>query len=106
MSDYKPSPTPIEPGIPNVIMPTDDAQGADTDAVYWYGLVVGSLIYAITMIRPDLGYILSVLSRYCANPDTTHIKAATRLLRYIKGTLLYRIYYKGTTGFVGYTDAD
>ena len=25
MSDYKPSPTPMEPGIPNVIMPTDDA---------------------------------------------------------------------------------
>ena len=106
MSDCKPSPTPMEPGIPNVMMPTDDAQRADADAVCWYGSVVGSLMYAMTMTRPDLGYALSVLSRYCANPDATHIKAATRLLRYVRGTLSYRIHYEGTTGFVGYTDAD
>ena len=63
-------------------------------------------MYAITITRPDLGYTLSVLSRYCVNPDTTHVKAATRLLRYVRGTLSYGIHYEGTTGFVGYTDTD
>ncbi len=106
MSDCKTSPTPMDSGFANVAMPSDDAYTADTDTIYWYASVIGSLMYAMTMTRPDLGYALSVLSRYCSNPDSTHIRAATRVLRYVKGTLHYGIHYEGKESLIGYTDAD
>ena len=63
-------------------------------------------MYAMTMIRLDLKYTLFVLSRYCANSDVTHIKTTTRVLRYVKRTLLYEIHYEETTRFVSYIDAN
>lgn len=35
-----------------------------------------------------------------------HIHAATRILRYVKGTLHYGIHYEGNESLIGYTDAD
>ena len=63
-------------------------------------------MYAMTMIRPDLKFALSVLSRYCFNPDSTHVKTATRLLRYVKKTLHYGIHYEDKENLMNYTDAD
>ena len=64
------------------------------------------LMYAMTITRLDLRYALFVLSRYCANSDVTHIKATTRVLRYVKETLSYEIHYEETTRFVNYIDAN
>ena len=63
-------------------------------------------MYAMTMTRPGLKFALSVLSRYCSNPDSTNVKAATRLLRYVKGTLRYSIHNEEKGGLIEYTDAD
>ena len=64
-------------------------------------------MYAMTMTRPDLGYALFMVSRYCANPHSTHVAAVVRILRYVCGTLHYGLTNtKGQPGFVGYTDAN
>ena len=61
----------------------------------------------MTMTRPNLGYALSMVSRYCANPNSTHIAAVVQILRYVRGTLHYGLTYtRCQPGFVGYTDAD
>ena len=50
------------------------------------------------------------MSRYCNNPDSTHVAAVTRILRYIKGTLHDGIIFCGDLDteldLTGYTDAD
>lgn len=59
-------------------------------------------------MRPHILYVVKVVSQYREQPTTTHLKAAKRILRYIKCTtnlgLYYYIYddYK----FIGYNDID
>jgi hypothetical protein len=55
MSDCKTSPTPMNSGFLNVAMPSDESYNASNDDICWYASVIGSLVYAMTMTRPDLG---------------------------------------------------
>ena len=72
-----------------------------------YRQLVGSLIY-LTLIRPDITYAVIVVSRYMQNPKKPHLEVVRRILRYIKGTLDYGLYYKKDDKFelVGYCDAN
>ena len=67
-------------------------------------------MYAMTMTRPDIAFALSIVSRYCNNPDSTHVAAVTRILQYIKGLLDDGIIFRGQPNtdldLIGYTDAD
>ncbi|KAJ0532224.1 putative RNA-directed DNA polymerase [Helianthus annuus] len=67
--------------------------------------IVGSLMY-ITTTRPDIQFVVNLISRYCAKPTEVHFAAAKRVLRYLKGTLEYGIWYKkgGTGELEVYTD--
>ncbi|XP_048437163.1 secreted RxLR effector protein 161-like [Pyrus x bretschneideri] len=69
--------------------------------------MVGSLMY-LTATRPDLMYTVSLISRYMEYPAETHVMAAKRILRYIKGTVEFGVFYKkgGDEGLIGYTDSD
>ena len=107
MNTCKPASSPMDPEVPNSMLPAPENQQADKDTIFWYGAVIGSLMYAMTMTRPDLRYALSMVSRYCANPVSTHVAAVVRILRYVRGILHYGLTYtNGQPGFVGYTDAD
>jgi len=63
-------------------------------------------MYAITKIRSNLGFALLVLSRYCFNPNSTHIYAITRILRYVKETLHDDIHYEENESLIDYTNVD
>ena len=63
-------------------------------------------MYEMTMIRLDLSYALFILSRYCTNLDATHIKAAQRVLRYVKETLKYEIHYEEISRLEEFIDVD
>jgi len=80
--------------------------GTKVDATL-FKKVVGSLMY-LTTTRPDLMYGVSLISRFMANPTETHWTAAKRLLRYLKGTTEFGIYYKRgeNTSIIAYTDSD
>ena len=54
----------------------------------------------------NLKFALWILSRYCFNSDSIHVKAATKLLYYIKKTLHHNIYYKNKKDSMNYIDAD
>jgi hypothetical protein len=64
-------------------------------------------MYAMTQTRPDIAFAVSLLSRFAHNPSQTHIKAAKRVIRYLKTTRTIGITYEGSKhGFYGYSDAD
>ncbi|CAA7024669.1 unnamed protein product [Microthlaspi erraticum] len=72
-----------------------------------YKKLIGSLMY-ITSTRPDLMYVVCLLSRYMANPSDQHMQAAKRVLRYLKGTLGFGVFYKrgAVEELTVYTDSD
>lgn len=51
-----------------------------------YSSVVGYLINAMVLTRPDISYVVSVVSRYMANLSKEHWKAIIWILRYLNGT--------------------
>lgn len=59
----------------------------------------------MTMTNPDLRYILSIISQYCANSDSIHAATIIQILTYMRGTLHYSLTYsKDQSGFDGYID--
>ena len=38
------------------------------------------------MTRPDIAFVVQVLSQYMHSPKNSHMEAALRVVRYIKGT--------------------
>lgn len=63
-------------------------------------------MYTIIITWSNLKYALLMLSRYCFNSNLTHIKIVTRVLRYVKSTLYYDIYYKSKESLIAYTNVD
>ena len=95
----------------NPIVPSfklsEDGKGARIDATL-YKQLIGSLMY-ITATRPDLMYVVCLLSKYMANPTDLHMQAANRVLRYLKGTVELCVFYKKgeeVGELLAYTDND
>ncbi|GAA0183620.1 hypothetical protein LIER_30998 [Lithospermum erythrorhizon] len=73
-----------------------------------YKPIVGSLMY-LTSTRPDIMFVTSLISRYMSRPIELHLQLEKRILRYLKGTTEYGLFYKeGTSkgGLLAYTDND
>jgi len=73
-----------------------------------YRSVIGSLMYLMISTRPDLAAALSILSRFLANPGTTHWEAAKKVLRYLRGTYQVGLKYvrTGSNDPVAFCDAN
>lgn len=102
MSQCNPVQNPIVPGFKL----TKDEEGVEVDGTI-YRQMVGSLMY-LTTTRPDLMFIVSLISRYMKRPTKCHWAAARRVLRYVKGTINCGVFYKkgGNDMLIGYTDSD
>jgi hypothetical protein len=51
-----------------------------------YASTIGSLMYAMVCIRPDISHAVGVVSRYMSNPGKQHSEAVKWILRYLRGT--------------------
>ncbi|KAG7534720.1 GAG-pre-integrase domain [Arabidopsis thaliana x Arabidopsis arenosa] len=84
-----------------------DQSGERVDETLFKQLV-GSLMY-LTVTRPDLMFVVCLISRFMASPRVSHWLAAKRILRYLKGTTELGVFYKrgeSNMKLVGYTDSD
>ncbi|GKC76017.1 uncharacterized mitochondrial protein-like protein [Tanacetum coccineum] len=72
-----------------------------------YRRVVGKLNY-ITITRPDIVFLVSVVSQFLITPRTSHWDAVTQILGYLKGTLGLGILYANHGHHIaeGFTDVD
>lgn len=93
------------PIVPGFKLAKDE--GGDYVNKTFYKQLVGSLMY-VTATRPDLMFVVSLLSRYMENPTKLHLQAAKRVLRYLQGTTDFGIFYKkgGDDELVAYSDSD
>lgn len=100
MSDCKPVGTPAEGYLercPNGEVSRD------------YMSLVGSLLYAAMVTRPDISFAVQALGRHLQSSSDAHWTAGKRILRYLKGTkdigLVYGESAHGIT-LKGFADAD
>lgn len=102
MDKCNPVLNPIVPGTKLM----KDADGVKLDSTH-YKQIVGSLMY-LTNTRPDIMFVVSLLSRYMDHPTELHFQAAKRVLLYLKGTCDLGILYRkgGDEELIAYTDSD
>ena len=58
-----------------------------------YQQMIGSLMYAVTGMRPDLAFTLTLLSQFLTCLTSQHIGTAKRILRYIQGTKEHQLIF-------------
>ncbi|CAH9130601.1 unnamed protein product [Cuscuta epithymum] len=73
-----------------------------------YRSMVGALQY-LTLTRPDITYVVHLVSQFMHAPCTTHLFAVKRIFRYLQGTLDHGLWLQPTsraTCVIAYSDAD
>ena len=70
--------------------------------------IVGCLIWLSVISRPDITYAVARLAQSVATPTAADYWAASRILRYLRGTpsLGIRYPHRSKEGLVAYVDAD
>ncbi|KAA0047426.1 gag/pol protein [Cucumis melo var. makuwa] len=72
-----------------------------------YAYAVGSLMYAMSCIRPDICYSVGIVSRYQSNPGCDHWTTVKNILKYLRRTKDYMLVYGSKDMIlIGYTDSD
>ena len=101
-TEAKPVSTPADL---NVKLQKEDGVSRPIDTIT-YQSIVGSLLYAAITTRPDIAQAVGVVSKFCANPTQSHLSAAKRILRYLKGTVYLALSYKKSAdgNLIGYSD--
>ena len=94
--------TPMSPNIKLTV----DLLDKSVDS-FLYRSTIGSLLY-LTTSRPDISYSVGMCARYQANPKESHMIALKRIIKYVKTTVEFDVWYNKDTNDVlaGYSDAD
>ncbi|XP_070682896.1 uncharacterized mitochondrial protein AtMg00810-like [Malus domestica] len=81
-------------------------EGRLIDSTKFRSLVVN--LMHLTATRPNIMYAVSLVRRFMEKPHSNYWEAAIRILRYIKGTIDYGIFYEANVPvkLIGYTDND
>jgi hypothetical protein len=108
----KPTTTPLAPHfkLSPVMSPSTDEE-RDYMAHVPYANLVGSLMYAIVCMRPDISQAVSMVSRYMHDPEKRHWQAAKWILQYIMGTVDVGLKFERVDSgldqvLVGYVDSN
>ena len=81
---------------------------ASTSARSAYQQIIGSLMYAAIVSRPDIAFAVNSLARYAANPAPEHLAATKHVLRYLAGTTTLGLRYNGArdANITAHSDSD
>ncbi|GJV87666.1 retrovirus-related pol polyprotein from transposon TNT 1-94 [Tanacetum coccineum] len=72
-----------------------------------YRTIVGSLVY-LTVTRPDISYVVHIVSQFVLAPTTVHWVAVLHILKYLRGTQLKTLLFPSTSSLDlrAYFDSD
>jgi hypothetical protein len=87
MVNCQPTVTPIATGTKL----SKNNEGSCVDPTL-YKILAGSLMY-FTTTRPDIMFVVSLISRFMETPKSTHWKEGKMILRYVAGTTYYGVMY-------------
>ena len=109
MLDCKPTATPMDKSIllSKAQCPKTEKETKALSLVPFRS-AVGSCMYPMVCYRPDLAFTVSAVSRFLATPSNQSWVTVKRMLRYLKGTVNYGLFFQkeSTSGLVVYCDAD
>ena len=72
-----------------------------------YASAVGSLMYVMLCTRPDICYVVGVVSRFQSNPGPDHWIAVKHILKYLRRTRDYILVYLSVDlNILRYTDSN
>jgi hypothetical protein len=79
--DSKPSPTPYDLSL---VLRKNRRIGRDQ---LRYSQIIGSLMYLASVIRSDILFVVSKLSRFTSNPEDDHWHVFERVIHYLASTM-------------------
>lgn len=102
MASCKPSATPVD-----TKQKLSSSSGTPYDDPTLYRSLAGALQY-LTFTRPDISYAVQQVCLHMHAPQTEHMLALKRILRYVQGTLQFglHLYSSPIEKLISYTDAD
>jgi hypothetical protein len=106
MTDCRPVKTPLPSGFKSTPVTDEEFTQARHEE---YPALVGSIMYAATITRPDIALAAGLLARAASKWSKSHVHAARHLLRYLRGTSDLCLTFDATSGkriVLGYADAD
>ena len=72
-----------------------------------YTQIAGSIMNAMLCTRPDIAFVVGLVSRFLSNPGSHHWYVVKRTLRYFKGIVNLHLCYQGEVlELRGYSNAD
>ncbi|XP_062535018.1 uncharacterized protein LOC134204205 [Armigeres subalbatus] len=101
MSECNPARTPMEKGL------VLKREGENINQPYRE--LLGSLMYVMLSVRPDICYPVGYLGRFQQQPSTEHWQALKRIVRYLQGTKKLMLQFKRnpkSRALIGFVDAD
>ncbi|XP_019246414.1 PREDICTED: uncharacterized protein LOC109226066 [Nicotiana attenuata] len=111
LSACKPVSTPMKQNHKLTTVEYDKHAGNVNDAELQeagsYQKLIGKLLY-LTTTRPDISFVVQVLSQFMQHPKEPHMEAALRVVKYVKGRPGLGILLKGeaTDELTAYCDSD
>jgi len=108
MENSRPVSTPIDPKAP--LVKADESE--PTYEKQLYQQIIGSLMYLITCTHPDLGFVVSFLSRFSSHPLLCYYTAVKRVFQYLARTHTTSLVYTHRSSMdillliTGYFDAN
>ena len=87
LTDQRTADTPMELGLH--LHPGEGEPLADPTR---YRHLVGSLVY-LGITRPDISYVVHILSQFVSAPTQLHYSHLLRVLRYLRGTVTRRLFF-------------
>ena len=81
-------------------------EGKEFEDATKYRHLLGSLNY-LTTTRPDISFVVGILSKFIQKPCKGHWSTTKRVLKYLKGTQDYGLKYTQVGDFIliGYSDS-
>src|SRR3954447_4869114 len=77
-----------------------------------YQQIMGELLYAANITRPDISFVVGRLCQFMSDPHKHQLDAARRVMRYLSQTAHYCMVFGNKTiasdhsGLIGFSDSD